>query len=120
MLGRSCAVPRDRYPTACNLTDTLTHACCVGPNAGVKHVPGLIRRCVLGQLKAPGCLSGVRARQGKVPFATCEDEETLEEEVRRLLGKPWHQSLSNLRQARTLRMQCSSRHADERPCDAPK
>lgn len=99
MLGRSCAVPRGRLPTACNLTDTLTHACCVGPNAGVKHVPGLIRRCVLGQLKAPGCLSGVRARQEKVPFATCEDEDTLEEEVRRLLGKPWHQSLSIKSQA---------------------
>ncbi len=39
--------------------------------------------CILTGL----CLAGVRARQEKVPFATCEDEETLQEEVRSLLGK---------------------------------
>ena len=33
-------------------------------------------------------LAGVRARQEKVPFATCEDEDTLQEEVRSLLGEP--------------------------------
>ena len=81
-------------PTACNLTDMFTQACWVVPYAGVKHVPGLISGCTLGQLIVPGCQSGVRARQEKVPFATCEDEETLQEEVRSLLGKPWHQSLS--------------------------
>ena len=40
--------------------------------------------CVLTGLSA----AGVRARQEKVPFATCEDEDTLQEEVRSLLGAP--------------------------------
>ncbi len=32
-------------------------------------------------------VTGVRARQEKVPFALCEDEDTLEAEVRPLLGE---------------------------------
>ena len=31
--------------------------------------------------------AGVRARQERVAFATCEDEETLREEIESLLGK---------------------------------
>ncbi len=34
--------------------------------------------------------TGVRARQEKVPFATCEDEGTVDAEVKPLLGESLH------------------------------
>ena len=34
--------------------------------------------------------AGVRARQEKVPFATCEDEGTVDAEVKPLVGESFH------------------------------
>jgi hypothetical protein len=46
------------------------------------------------------CCTGVRARQEKVPFATCEDKDTLKQEVESMLGESAHMCLSCMSEAR--------------------
>ena len=46
------------------------------------HVLSHLQRCSLSC-----CAAGVRARQEKVVFVCCEDEDTLREEVHPLLGE---------------------------------
>lgn len=64
--------------------------CCTSSTLVQSFPSGKFPVHLMTPIKTACLLAGVRARQEKVPFATCEDEGIVDAEVKPLVGKFWH------------------------------